>query len=97
MATIYLLELSNRKNKKYMVTNMTNNKRIHFGEKGMSDYTLHGDVERKMRYENRHQKREDWTNISTAGFWSKNLLWNLPSLIDSIKQTEREYNIIIRI
>ena len=38
-------------------------KTIPFGAKGMSDYTIHKDDERKERYINRHKKAEDWNNI----------------------------------
>jgi hypothetical protein len=49
------------------------------------------------RYENRHKKRENWkkSGIKTAGFWSKWILWNKPSLNRSIKDTEERFNIKI--
>ena len=31
---------------------------VHFGAKGMSDYTIHKDDERKYRYIMRHKKNE---------------------------------------
>ena len=48
-------------------------KTVSFGSKGMSDYTLHKDDERKNRYINRHKKNEDWglSGIDTAGFYAK--------------------------
>ena len=95
MSNIYYLKKSNRKDKKYMVKT-PKGKTIHFGANGMSDYTIHKDHDRKLRYESRHRKRENWNDPNTAGFWSKNILWNLPSLQESIRKTEREYNIIIR-
>jgi len=57
-------------------------KTISFGSKGMSDYTIHKDAERKKRYITRHEKRERWGNdgIMTAGWWSRWLLWSEPSL-----------------
>ena len=72
---------------------------IDFGAKGASDYTLHKDKERKRRYLLRHSgippecqlsRKEHWgkKGYRTAGFWSRWLLWNKPSLeisIDSIK------------
>ncbi len=33
-------------------------KTINFGAKGMSDYTIHKDPERKQRYIERHQKEQ---------------------------------------
>ena len=71
---------STRAGKKYMAK--VGDKTIHFGAKGMEDYTTHGDPDRKRNYITRHQKREDWTKdgVETAGFWAKHLLWNKPSL-----------------
>jgi hypothetical protein len=40
------LKNSTRKDKKYMLVSPLN-KRIHFGAKNMSDYTIHKDDERK--------------------------------------------------
>ena len=37
-------------------------KSIHFGAKGMSDFTIHKDTMRKNRYLDRHSKNEDWHN-----------------------------------
>jgi hypothetical protein len=71
---------------------------IHFGARGMSDYTKHKDSSRKQRYISRHRRRESWgsSGIKSAGFWSKNLLWNKPSLNQSIASIERRYNVDIR-
>lgn len=41
-----MLKTSSRKDKKYMLIS-PQNKRIHFGAKNMSDYTLHKDDVRK--------------------------------------------------
>jgi len=55
-------------------------KRVHFGAKGMSDFTIHKDEERKERYLNRHRAREDWNDPYTAGALSRWVLWNKPTL-----------------
>lgn len=98
---IYLCK-SNKPDKKYMVK-ITNNstkksKTIHFGASGMSDYTKHKNPERKQRYIIRHQKRENWTKsgITTAGFWSRWLLWGEPTLKDSIRVIERKFKVKIK-
>lgn len=61
------------------------------------DYTIHKDKERKRRYIQRHQKRENWTKsgINTPGFWSKNLLWNKKTIEESIKDIEKKFGIRI--
>ena len=90
-----ILKKSTRNDKKFMVK--LEGKTIHFGAKGMSDYTINKDPDRKANYIARHKKREDWTKvgIKTAGFWSKRLLWNKPTLQSSIKDTENKFNIDI--
>jgi len=80
--------------KKYMIITPTG-KKIGFGAVGYEDYTMHKDEERKQRYVARHKKHEDWHNKNTAGFWSKNLLWNKPTLKESIEDTEKKFNIKI--
>jgi hypothetical protein len=66
-------------------------KSIHFGSRGMSDFTIHKDPERKNRYLQRHSKNEDWNNPLTAAFYATNLLWNKPTLAESIRDTNRRF------
>lgn len=100
---MYILQKSDKKDKKFMITTPPDKltgrtKIIHFGYEPMSDYTKHHDYDRMKRYETRHKKRENWTKtgIKTAGFWSKWILWNKPSLIASIRDTEKRFNIKIK-
>jgi len=90
----YTLTKSKSKNKKW---NIKNGNSINFGQEGYSDFTINKDPKRKKLYITRHRKREDWTKtgIDTAGFWSKNLLWNKNTLSKSIKDTENRFNIDI--
>jgi len=92
-----VLSRSSRDDKKYMVK--VDGKVVHFGAKGYSDYTMHKDYERHLRYINRHKARENWkkSGIETAGFWARWILWNLPSFNDSVKDTEKRFNIKIRV
>ena len=64
---------------------------VHFGRKGYSDYTIHKDPARMRRYLTRHRTRENWTRsgATTAGFWSRWLLWSRPSFRQAPKQTEK--------
>lgn len=57
------------------------------------DFTTHGDVKRKNRYLARHQKNEDWNNFLTAGSLSRYLLWNKPSLEESIKDFKNRFDL----
>jgi hypothetical protein len=89
------LSKSPRKDKKLMA--IVGGKKIHFGAKGYSDYTIHKDFNRMKRYEARHKKRENWgkSGIKTAGFWSKWVLWNKPSLSASIRDLEKRFKVKI--
>ena len=94
MIEVKLTKATNPEKKyKVVVEKDGKKKTIQFGQKGASDFTKHGDKERKERYDTRHKKREDWTinGIDTAGFWSKNLLWNKPSISASIRDIEKRF------
>ena len=95
--TVVYLRKSNKPGKKFMVT--IDKKTIHFGASGMSDYTKHKDKERKARYVARHKRGgEKWTKsgIKTAGFWSRWLLWNKPSIGGSKKDISSRFGVIFR-
>jgi hypothetical protein len=82
---------SNKPDKKFEAR-IDGKKSIHFGAKGMSDFTIHKDPERKERYLQRHKGMgEDWSNPLTAGFYATNMLWNKPSLTESIRDTNRRF------
>ena len=66
-------------------------KRVRFGAKGYSDFTIHKDVNRKNRYIRRHSKRENWNDFLTPGFYARWILWNKPSLDASIKDLNNRY------
>lgn len=91
---MFILIKSPKKEKKLRIKT-PEGKNIDFGSKGYSDYTIHKDYDRMKRYEARHKKNEDWRNPYTAGFWSKWILWNLPDLKKSIKDTEKRFGIKI--
>jgi len=69
-------------------------KTTHFGARGMSDYTKHGDKERMERYVDRHDNgREDWADPTTAGALSRWILWNKPSLSASFNDFKKRFNL----
>jgi hypothetical protein len=97
MNKIVSLKKSNKIEKKYMVN--IDDKMIHFGASGMSDFTIHKDPKRKERYIKRHQKRENWTikGIKTAGFWSRWLLWNKPTISESKRDISNRFKIKFKV
>ena len=93
------LTKSEKPEKKYKVLLKEDGKKktIHFGQKGADDYTRTKDISQKQRYTNRHKSRENWSKsgVNSAGFWSKHLLWNKPTISDSIKDIEKRFNVNI--
>ncbi len=70
-----------------------------FGSSKHENFTMHKDIERKKRYIARHKKNENWTKTGykTAGFWSRWLLWNKPTLEESAKDIKERFNIKVKI
>jgi len=93
MPKVYILK-SWRKGKKYVAIYPDGTK-THFGAEGMSDFTIHKDEERKARYIDRHDDNEDWnkTGWKTAGFLSRWLLWNKPTLKESFADVYKRFGI----
>jgi hypothetical protein len=94
-----IITKSNRPGKKWRANFEGLKKTVHFGQEGAEDYTMHKDAARQERYVNRHNnERENWTTsgITTAGFWSRWLLWNKPSLKASAKDIEKRFNVKIQ-
>lgn len=94
--TFYLYK-STHPDKKYAIRTLNSAKVVMFGAKGYEDYTKHKDEERKKLYLVRHEKNENWgkEGIMTPGFWSRWLLWNKPSIRESIQDIEERFNIEI--
>ena len=93
---------SKKENKKYDLLDENKKYILSFGASGYSDYTQHGDYERKKRYLNRHapsKTNEDWhkSGLYTAGWASRWILWNLPSLKDSIRDANHRFNLDIKL
>ena len=87
-----VIQKSRRKDKKLDAV-IDGKKTISFGAAGMSDFTLHKDDDRKQRYIARHQKNENWRDPKTAGFHSKAVLWNKPTLQASVYDLNKRYKI----
>jgi hypothetical protein len=68
-------------------------KTVRFGAAGMSDFTKNKDEARKQRYLDRHRARENWDDITTAGAWSRWLLWNKPTIAESLKDLKQRFDL----
>jgi len=104
---VLTLKKSKRENKKYVVSD--GKKKIHFGDDRYRDFILMNDknskyyepnkIERekvKENYQKRH-KGDNLDNPLSAGALSYFLLWNEPSLKQSIKDYEKRFKIKIKI
>jgi hypothetical protein len=91
------LKDANDNKHKYVVTLLNKEtgreKTIRFGAFGMSDFTQHKNEIRKNSYIARHKVRENWADPSTAGFWSRWILWNLPTVSASLKDTINRFQL----
>ena len=90
-----VISKSDNKNKK-MKAVINEKKTVHFGQAGASDFTTHKDKDRKRLYIARHKKNENFgiSGVDTAGFWSKNLLWNKDTLKGSVDDINKKYKSI---
>lgn len=93
----YYLSNSDKENKRYLVQH--NGKKIYFGSPKHENYTIHKDKERKKRYLKRHEPAESefWNNPEYPSFWSKWILWNKKTLLESIEATEKKFKIRIEV
>lgn len=91
------IKKSTKSGKKYQATfryaHKKQTKTVHFGASGYDDFTKHKDTKRKQRYIDRHKGKEDWNDPTTAGSLSRYILWNKPSLRDSIASYKKRFNL----
>ena len=80
-----------RVDKKMMVT-LPSGRVVYFGAAGYDDYTTHKDPQRRLNYIARHRAREDWSDPTTAGFWSRWLLWEEPTLRAALASVAKRLN-----
>ena len=81
---------STRKGKKYEATD--GSKTVHFGDSNYSDFTKHGDEERKKRYLQRHSNEDhSISNALSPAFLAKNILWNKRTVQASVQDLNKRY------
>jgi len=68
------IQLSSRKDKKYMVLDPNTNKMVHFGQMGYEDYTKHHDEKRRELFRKRNHKWATAEKYSPA-WLSYYVLW----------------------
>ena len=58
--------------------------------------TIHKNEDRKKLYLQRH-RHDNYNNPLYPSFYSTNLLWNKKTLTESIKDTNKKYNVNIKL
>lgn len=77
-----------------MFENMGRTKTIHFGSKGMDDYTISKNKEQRERYLTRHRANEDWNKPDSAGALSRYILWgDSTSIHKNIADFKKRFNL----
>ena len=86
-----IIRKSHNKNKKWDAV-FNNSKVIPFGAAGYSDYTINKNPIQRANYLKRHSN-EDWTrtNIESAAWLSRWLLWEKQTLSEAIKHAHTVY------
>jgi hypothetical protein len=93
------LQKSNQKDKKYQATFYNNKgvvvKKTNFGHSSYDDFTIHKNEDRKKRYLHRFNKliKKNELDPTKAITLSTMLLWNKPSLNDSLKDYLERFNL----
>ena len=98
---VKLVELvrSDQPDKKFKVVlegDAGRSKTIHFGDSASKDFTSHNPLERDERkrlYLARHRATENWNDPETAGFWSRWILWNKPTIAGSLRDVKARFNL----
>jgi hypothetical protein len=68
-------------------------KTIHFGSRGMDDYTITKDKEQMERYLKRHRSSENWSKADSAGALSRYVLWSASTLEQGIRNYKNRFNL----
>tara|TARA_E500000305_G_scaffold98672_1_gene90367 strand:+ start:1685 stop:1972 length:288 start_codon:yes stop_codon:yes gene_type:complete len=91
------IKTSDKKDKKYMAVFTDDNKKktIHFGAKGMDDYTLTKDKQARDRYRARTKKVYDKSDPMSASRLAGDILWgDSTSVVTNIKNYKKKYGYI---
>jgi nucleoside-diphosphate-sugar epimerase len=106
MTLLFYLFKSKRSYKKFAAVLVDNNKimfEIHFGDLRYDDYRQHRSEKRKNNYLARAMEIKDQMGrltrdkILSPNWWSIHVLWNKKTLAESIKNTNEQFNVNIKI
>lgn len=96
MVKLISITNSDKPDKKLMAkfeTDAGRTRRVHFGARGMDDYTKTHDTEQRTRYRTRHAKDLKTGDPTKAGFLSYYILWgDSTSLQQNISAYKKRFN-----
>lgn len=101
MPKLLSIKPSTNKNKKLTATFDVNGKKkeVSFGSAPNKDFTIYSKEDKalaeqkKKAYIARHKVNEDFNNPLTAGSLAKNILWNKPTIKESIADFKKKFNL----
>ena len=85
-----VIQKSSKPSKKYQATD-DKGRTTHFGATGYSDFTKNKDEQRKQNYIKRHRKNENWSDIMSAGFLARHVLWEEPTIRGAVAKLNKRY------
>lgn len=101
MVKLLSVKPSTNKNKKLTATFDVNGKKkeVSFGSAPNKDFTIYSKEDKKLAeqkkkaYIARHKVNENFNNPLTAGSLAKNILWNKPTIKESIADFKKKFNL----
>lgn len=96
MLKLYAIRESDKKGKKFDAVfrdKEGKEKVVSFGQAGAGDFTKTGDEEAKRLYLIRHRKNESWDKPMTPGALARWILWNKPTLKESIADFKKRFDL----
>jgi len=96
MVKLYAIRESEKKGKKFDAVfrdKEGGEKVVSFGQAGADDFTKTKDEEAKRLYLIRHRKNESWDKPMTPGALARWVLWNKPTLKESIADYKKRFDL----
>lgn len=89
---------SPRSNKRYrVIMGSGDDQHSHdFGSPTAQTYVDGASEQKRQNYLKRHRANEDWSNIHSAGFWARYLLWEKRTLREAARYIQRNFDIEIQ-
>ena len=92
----YILQKSNRKGKRFVIIMPSLKHRHHFGSDVGQTFIDHQDEKKKLAWIARHRMDKGFNNKHSGIYHSRMLLWNKPTLKESIKQYEKDHDVKLK-